>query len=120
MIKRSTACALAVLAALACGRTTPVIESGAVPVHGHVFIVVEENANYASVIGSAAMPYLNGLAAQYGLATQYYANTHPSIGNYFMMTVGDTVTNNDASTATVPAAVATPRPPRKRRKTGKT
>ena len=103
LIKRSTACALAVLAALACGRTTPVIESGAVPVHGHVFIVVEENANYASVIGSAAMPYLNGLAAQYALATQYYANTHPSIGNYFMMTVGDTVTNNDASTATVPA-----------------
>jgi acid phosphatase len=36
------------------------------------------------------MPYL------YGLATQYYANTHPSIGNYFMLTVGDIVTNNDS------------------------
>jgi len=41
------------------------------------------------------MPYLNSLARQYGLATQYYANAHPSIGNYFMMTVGDTITNND-------------------------
>jgi len=41
------------------------------------------------------MPYLNGLAQQYGLATQYYANTHPSIGNYFMMTVGKIITNDD-------------------------
>jgi hypothetical protein len=68
---------------------------------GHVFIVVEENNDYANVIGSAAMPYLNSLAQQYGLATQYYANTHPSIGNYFMMTVGDTVTNDDSYTGTV-------------------
>ena len=71
------------------------------PVVGHVFIVVEENADYANVIGSAAMPYLNGLAARYGLATQYYANTHPSIGNYFMMTVGKIVTNNDGYSGTV-------------------
>jgi acid phosphatase len=61
-----------------------------------VFIVVEENTNYASVIGSSSMPYLNGLAQQYGVATQYYADTHPSIGNYFMLTVGDIVTNNDS------------------------
>jgi acid phosphatase len=58
--------------------------------------VLEENTNYASVIGNASMPYLNGLAQQYGLATQYYADTHPSIGNYFMLSVGDTITNNDS------------------------
>src|SRR2546425_5960773 len=62
---------------------------------GHVFIVAVENANYGDVIGDSSMPYLNSLARQYGLATQYYANTHPSIGNYFMMTVGDTITNDD-------------------------
>ena len=62
---------------------------------GHVFIVVEENANYRDVIGDSSMPYLNDLARQYSLATQYYGNAHPSIGNYFMMTVGDTVTNGD-------------------------
>ena len=67
-----------------------------VPQAGHVFIVVEENTNYSSVIGSSSMPYLNSLATQYGLATQYYANTHPSIGNYFMMTAGQIVTNNDS------------------------
>jgi len=65
------------------------------PSFNHVFIVVEENTDYNNVIGSSSMPYLNGLAQQYGLATQYYANTHPSIGNYFMMTVGKIITNND-------------------------
>src|SRR5207253_2546391 len=49
---------------------------------GHVFIVTEENTDYVDVT-SSSMPYLTGLAAQYGLATQYYANTQPSIGNYF-------------------------------------
>src|SRR2546430_11458195 len=42
------------------------------------------------------MPYLNGLAQQYGLATQYYANTHPSIGNYFELATGQIITNNDS------------------------
>ena len=42
------------------------------------------------------MPYLNSLASQYSLATHYYANTHPSIGNYFMMTTGQIITNNDS------------------------
>ena len=47
------------------------------------------------------MPYLNGLANQYALATQYYANTHPSIGNYFVMTTGQIVTNDDGFGGTV-------------------
>src|SRR6266576_3368980 len=63
---------------------------------GHVFVVTEENTDYASVIGSSAMPYLNSLAQQYGLATQYYANTHPSIGNYFELATGQIITNNDS------------------------
>ncbi len=62
----------------------------------HVFMVTEENTDYASVIGSSSMPYLNGLAQQYGLATQYYANTHPSIGNYFELATGQIITNNDS------------------------
>ncbi len=73
---------------------------GTIPVLGHVFMVVEENTDYASVT-SSSMPYLDSLAGAYGLATQYYADTHPSIGNYFMMTVGDTITNNDSYAQTV-------------------
>src|SRR5437868_11638113 len=72
-----------------------------VPRAGHVFLVMEENHDYASVIGSSSMPYLNGLAQQYGLATQYYANTHPSIGNYFMLGTGQIITNNDSDSTIV-------------------
>jgi phosphatidylinositol-3-phosphatase len=61
-----------------------------------VFLIVEENHSYSEVIGNTSMPYLNGLASKYGLATQYYANVHPSIGNYFMLTVGEIETNNDS------------------------
>lgn len=79
--------------------TTPT--SPAVPSSSHVFLLVEENHSYSSVIGSSSMPYLNSLATKYGLATQYYANTHPSIGNYFMMTAGQVISNNDNLCSTV-------------------
>lgn len=72
----------------------------AVPASSHVVLLVEENHSYSNVIGSSSMPYLNSLANKYGLATQYYANTHPSIGNYFMLTTGQIITNNDSSCAT--------------------
>jgi phosphatidylinositol-3-phosphatase len=62
--------------------------------------VVEENHSYSSVIGSSAMPYLNSLASQYGLATQSYGDVHPSIGNYFMMTTGQIITTDDAFSGT--------------------
>ncbi len=65
---------------------------------GHVFIVVEENQNYANVVASPSMPYLNSLANQYGLATNYFANGHPSIPNYFELTTGQTLTLIDALT----------------------
>ncbi len=63
---------------------------------GHVFVVTEENTDYVDVT-SSSMPYLTGLAAQYGLATQYYAVTHPSIGNYFQLATGQILTNDDGS-----------------------
>jgi phospholipase C len=69
----------------------------------HVVIVVEENKDYGQVVGSSNMPFLNSLITQYALATNYYANGTDSLPNYFMMTVGDTVTTgatyNDVVTA---------------------
>jgi hypothetical protein len=59
-----------------------------VPHFAHVFIVVEENHSFSSVVGNSSMPYLNGLASANGLATQYYADSHPSLPNYLMLTVG--------------------------------
>jgi acid phosphatase len=67
----------------------------------HVFIVMEENHSFASVIGNASMPYLNSLTTTYAFAKGYYANTHPSIGNYFMLTTGQIITNHDAFSGTV-------------------
>jgi hypothetical protein len=55
----------------------------------HVFLIVEENHSYAQVIGNTNMPYLNSLATKYGLATQYFADAHPSLPNYFELTLGE-------------------------------
>src|SRR6266568_6269462 len=98
--RRRPIAALAVMLALAVdsscrGSTAPTGVGGRS--FNHIFMVVEENTDYTSVIGSSSMPYLNGLAQQYGLATQYYANTHPSIGNYFELSTGQVLTNNDGS-----------------------
>ncbi|MFZ0808039.1 MAG: alkaline phosphatase family protein [Candidatus Sulfotelmatobacter sp.] len=65
------------------------------PMFSHVVLIVEENHSFADVIGSSSMPYLNSLAQKYGLAAQYYANAHPSLPNYFMLTVGQTETTDD-------------------------
>ena len=106
-----SACTLIVIlaAATGCGTSSaggpeppaPPPSSGSVPQFGHVVLVLEENHGYSEVIGNSAMPYLNSLASQYDLATQYFANTHPSIGNYFMLTTGQLVTNDDGFAGTV-------------------
>jgi len=66
-----------------------------------VVIVVEENHSYSEVVGSSSMPYLNGLITQNALATQFYANAHPSIPNYFVLTSGQPITLDDSFQGTV-------------------
>jgi len=67
----------------------------------HVILVVEENHSYSEVIGNSSMPYLNSLASKGGLATQYFADVHPSIGNYFMLTTGLPKPVDDSFSGTV-------------------
>jgi hypothetical protein len=81
--------------------STPPPPSGTLPRFGHEVIVVEENHDYAQALDSTQMPYLHRLVAQGGLATQYYADTHPSVGNYFMLTTGQIITNSDGYSQTV-------------------
>lgn len=70
-----------------------------VPTSHHVVLVMEENQSYTTVVGNTAVwPNLNNLIAGGALPTNYYANTHPSIGNYFMLTTGQILTNDDSST----------------------
>jgi hypothetical protein len=61
----------------------------------HVFIVVESGRDYSNVVGAVDMPYFTGLINQYGLATTYYADAHPGISDYFMLTTGQTVTTDN-------------------------
>lgn len=71
------------------------------PTFSHVVLVVEENHSYPDVMGNSSMPYLNGLASKYGLATQYFANAHPSLPNYLVLTTGLMETSNDNFSGTI-------------------
>jgi len=75
---------------------------GGTPQSKHVVLVVEENHSFDAVITRGGMPYLKSLAERYTLLTNYYGNHHPSIGNYFMMTTGQTISTNDGYNGTVP------------------
>ncbi|MGH9585868.1 MAG: alkaline phosphatase family protein, partial [Acidobacteriaceae bacterium] len=80
------------------GKTTLNVSQPAAHAVPHVVMVMEENSEYSSVVGSSQWPSLNSLIRNGALATHYYANTPPSIGNYLMLTTGKVLTNNDNST----------------------
>jgi hypothetical protein len=61
-----------------------------VPRYDHVFVIVEENKDYAQILDPAAAPNIAGLAARYGNATQFFAEVHPSEANYVALLGGDT------------------------------
>ena len=70
-----------------------------VPSSKHVVLVMEENQSYSTVVGDTAnWPNLNTLIGKGALPTSYYADSHPSIGNYFMLTTGQILTTDDSST----------------------
>ena len=71
------------------------------PTPDHVIVVVLENHSFSQVIGSPSMPYLNSLANAHSLATNYFGDVHPSIGDYFMLTTGQLETVDDNFTGTV-------------------
>ena len=66
----------------------------------HVVLIALENHGYSQVIGNLNMPYLNQLAKQGALATNFYATGHPSIDNYFRLTTGQNVSFDDSFSGT--------------------
>src|SRR5712664_2537710 len=54
----------------------------------YILIILMENKNFNQINGSASAPYLNQLAQNYSLATQYTACDHPSLPNYMCLTGG--------------------------------
>lgn len=75
--------------------------TASIPQVQHVVVIALENANYGDVVGTQNMPYLTSLMSQGALVSKYYANTHPSLPNYFIMTTGQAITNNDAYSGVV-------------------
>lgn len=71
-----------------------------VPNSKHVYVVALENKSYEHIVGSSNMPYLNGLFKKGSLATQFYANQHNSITQYFLLTSGVVPTTNNSTTST--------------------
>ena len=69
---------------------TPAAAAGTVPAFDHIFTIMMENHSYSEIIGSSSAPYINSLASQYGLATNYFAVAHPSLPNYLAATGGST------------------------------
>jgi phospholipase C len=55
----------------------------------HFVVVVLENRELGEVIGSGSAPYVNRLARQGALASEYHAITHPSLPNYIALLAGD-------------------------------
>ena len=92
------------LALQACGSSTATGPgpSGTPPESAQVFVILEENVDFSEVTADS-MPYLSSLVTRYGVARQYYANTHPSIGNYFMLTSGQIVSRDDHFASTIDA-----------------
>jgi phosphatidylinositol-3-phosphatase len=58
------------------------------PHYTHVIWVWMENHSYSTIIGSSQAPYINSLAKECGLATNYHNISHPSLPNYMAATSG--------------------------------
>jgi len=62
----------------------------AVPRYDHIFVIVEENKNYAEIVEGKLAPNLAALVKRYGNATRFYSEVHPSQANYVALLGGDT------------------------------
>lgn len=54
----------------------------------HVIVVMMENLSYNEVVGSPYAPYQTSLAAQCGVAPDYFGATHTSSANYLAVSAG--------------------------------
>ncbi len=82
------ALAIAIAALAASGAAAD--RDAAVPHYDHILVILEENKGYATVLDQGHAPAISDLAKTYGLATQMYAERHPSEPNYVALLGGDT------------------------------
>jgi hypothetical protein len=84
-----------------CGGSKP--SSPAAPGKGsRIVTIVLENKDFDQVIGSSEAPFINSLAKQGSLATNFFAIQHPSPPNYIAMTAGTTGGIGDCEDCSLP------------------
>lgn len=83
--------------------------ASAIPHYEHIFLIIEENKSYGQILGPGSIaPNISRLAHEYGQATQFYAEVHPSEGNYVAMLGGDTFGIHDDDAYYCKAAMKDP------------
>ena len=87
---RTAALVLLCVAPLAPVRAADSARDRSVPHYDHIFVIVEENKGYATVLDRGYAPRISTLAKTYGVATQMFAEVHPSEANYVALLGGDT------------------------------
>jgi hypothetical protein len=55
----------------------------------HIFVIMLENHSKSSVIDDVNAPFITSLAHTYGMASNYFGVTHPSMPNYLATIAGD-------------------------------
>ncbi len=75
-----------------------------VPPLKHVFVIMMENTSYDDLLSSSNpnTTFIQQLAANNGLATNYFGVTHVSLPNYIATTSGQTWNSNSDDTAQAP------------------
>ena len=91
MISIKTQLSLCIAAAVACG-SAMADEHGEhhsrMPHLDHVFLIMLENHGYDQIIGNSDAPFINQMAKQKNLATNFFAVGHPSLTNYLEVVGG--------------------------------
>lgn len=80
--------ATAVAASPSAAATGPCGTLTAPPTYTHVIWILMENHSFGDIIGNSQAPFINSVANECGLATNYHNISHPSLPNYVGMTSG--------------------------------
>src|SRR5579859_3119219 len=86
LVLSSIACGLV----LAAGSAAAEAVDAGIPRYDHILVIIGENQSYAPMMSGESTPNLKRLAETYGVATNFFAEVHPSEGNYVAMLGGST------------------------------
>jgi hypothetical protein len=88
-MRHAAALLLAAAALLGC-RAAASAAVAPIPAFDHIVVVVFENKEASTVLGSRAAPSFNAYARVYARMTRYYGVAHPSLPNYLALVSGST------------------------------